>query len=610
MLRTPLPLRVDLADRETAFSFMARLAAMNGTDAQGFGLEQDIAFQRVLDGEPQAVAELAMLGGTDASQLTAWTARKQKGRRHMLRGEPFPGKLIRDPVIRGCPVCLRQDAAASLLPPEQAMALRGTWTVPNLTLCLEHDHPLVPLWRHERPTERYNTVARFRSIAPDIVSGTYDRETREPTDFDEWIEARLTDGPSSSWLDQHPLHAAATFCFLLGSALMRHETAAPSDVHPDDRWALLQMGFAVARHGPTRIREALQRLQDLPGEPYRGPKAIYPVLYDRLSRDYRHAPEFAPFREVLRTHLIETWPLGTGDDLLGEPVEQRKLHSVQSASRETGIDPRRLRKMLRSRGLIADQRPDAWEVFDAAAAEPLLNAMTRLVPATHFARSLGMSRSQFDRLVADGILQPALETSGTKSVWDPRAGQAMLTELFAGAEPLRQAQHGWEHISKSASRLKIGPGVIIDGIREGLIRRVGRHSDFDGYAALYVYHDEVASAVADEAPEAMSLELFAKTVGIGRPIQLRRLVANGHTTATRLRNPRTGALQPYITGEDADAFHATFYTLRTASRSYGFSWQSLVARLKRAGVQPFSSAGEAYGDLYLKRDVDEALEQS
>ncbi|KMK68180.1 TniQ family protein [Puniceibacterium sp. IMCC21224] len=603
----PLPLKTEPVPRETALSYMSRLAAANGVNARDFGIELGVSFQRVMDGEQDTIKILALLGGADHECLERWSGTKLEGRRHELCGEIFPAKTIRKPEIRGCPICLRQDAFGSKRPPEHSMAIRGHCLVPDVTICLSHEHPLVPLWRETQPFARYDTVAQFRSIAPAIVAGDFDREIRELTDFDEWLEARLVDGPGNGWLDMHPLHAASTFCFLLGSARMRHETTAPSDVDPEDRWALLQMGYEVARHGPKSITTALQRLQDLPGDPHQGPKAIYPVLYDRLSRDYADVPAYAPFRAILRDHLLETWPLNAGDDLLGEPVERRRLHSVRSAARETGIDPRRMRKMLESAGILNDDRPDAWAVFDAAAAAPLLDSLTTLLPAKSFAEGLGMSRSQFDRLAEDGVLAPKLTDATTKNIWDPREGQAFIDSLLAGAEPLRQAQHRWAHISKSAARLKIRPGDIVRAIQAGRIRRVGNHSDFDGYKAVYVYHDEVSATFSDDGPPAMSLELFAKTVGIGQPAFLNRLVSNGHTTATTIQNPRTRAMQRYFTEADSVQFHEKFYTFRTMAKAHRRSWQNMSGALAAAGIEPFSPDEIDYGKVFLRAEVDSAV---
>lgn len=107
--------------------------------------------------------------------------------------------------------------------------------------------------------------------------------------------------------------------------------------------------------------------------------------------------------------------------------------------------------------------------------------------------------SPFRRLQGAGASTPGaaifagLSDVDTKHVWNPQEGQAFLANLFLGAEQLVQAQHGWEHISKSAARLKIRPAEIIRAIQDKRLMSIGKHADFDGYAALYVYHDQVAA---------------------------------------------------------------------------------------------------------------------
>ncbi|MCE6949790.1 hypothetical protein LAZ29_02485 [Cereibacter sphaeroides] len=290
---------------------------------------------------------------------------------------------------------------------------------------------------------------------------------------------------------------------------------------------------------------------------------------------------------------------------------QRRLHSVRTAAQATGVDQRRLRKMLAAAGIVPEAAQgvaDAWEIFEAAEAQTLLDDMTTLVPAKEFTELIGASRSQFDLLVQDGILKPALDAPGVKAVWNPADGRALLDSLLAGAVPLHQAQHGWEHLSKSAQRLKMGPGPIIAAIREGRITRVANHADFEGYAAIYVDHDEVSRILGAVAPAGQSIELFAKSVGLLPPSRLRRLILAGFASATMLRNPRTKADQLYITEEDAEAFHRVFLTSRTMAKELGRSWQSLGAELRAKGVQPFSPDGGDYGQLYLRFDVAAALQ--
>ncbi|ACM03571.1 hypothetical protein [Cereibacter sphaeroides] len=66
------------------------------------------------------------------------------------------------------------------------------------------------------------------------------------------------------------------------------------------------MGFEVASQRKEAIRDALRRLQKLADGPQDGPKKIFPLLYDRLSHDYRDDPTFEAFRRILRDHMMET----------------------------------------------------------------------------------------------------------------------------------------------------------------------------------------------------------------------------------------------------------------------------------------------------------------
>jgi len=310
--------------------------------------------------------------------------------------------------------------------------------------------------------------------------------------------------------------------------------------------------------------------------------------------------------------MASSWPLGPGDELLGEPVHERRLHSVTTAAQETGVDPRRLRRLLVAAGLLAAdcELPDSWAVFDTAEAEPILRDLTVLVPAKEFRDIIGATRSQFDLLVADGVLVPTLETSETKSVWDPRNGTALLAGLLRGAVQLRQPQHSWEHVSKSAQRLKIGPGIIIQAIMDGRLHRIGNLEGRTGYAAVFVDHDEVARLFGSDALPGHSIETFAKSVGSGSPIGLRRLVLDGHTPATRAINPRTKAEQFYITPADAAAFHARYFTPRTMANEYRRSWQSLLAELDRQGISAIKFGDQEYGRIFLRSTVNHFLGSS
>lgn len=598
--------------RETLASFVSRTAAAYHVDAATFSADRETSFIAVISGASTAIDALEAFGCPIPDDVIAWSPLKDgagKATRH-FRDHAFPSKVLQPPTIRGCPECLRQDLECRGNS-STAMAMRGHWLVPHVTLCLDHGIPLVTLWRESNPMLRFDSAPKLAALIPAIMSGNLCPAPRSATGFDRWLDARLEGHSDGNWLEQQPLHAACNYCLMLGTSLLRHITSAPSSVTDEDKWFVYNLGFQVARDGEAAIRNALQGLQDIPGGPQDGPRKIFPKMYDRLAYDTIDDPDYDDFRRILRAHMSETWPLGVGDELIGEPVTERRLHSVKSAAKATGIDQRRLRKILAAEGIVPEVGlPNAWEVFDAKRADTVLKAATTLITAKDFAAGISASRSQFDLLVAGGILAPRLSSvdeAGTKAIWDPADGVRFLDSVFLGASPLRQAQHGWEHLSKSAARLMVGPDVIIRAIQDRRIIRIGNHADFDGYAALYVYHDEVCSVLSPETSSNQSIELFSKSVGIGQPIRMKRLILNGHTPATEMAHPKLKTKQLFITRNDADAFHRRFYTPRTMAQAHGKSWQYMTATLKAAGVKAFSPDGEDYGTLYLRHDVDRAF---
>lgn len=592
--------------RETLASWVSRRAAHYWVDMQSFCTDKGTSFTAVMQKTDEAIQALSEHGVSVPTYIREWSPLPNGRGTRSLRGHSFPTKSLQTAIMRGCLQCLREDAKK-----DGAMKMRGHWLVPHVSMCLIHNTPLVPLWREANMQSRFDSVPKLAEREADILSGKLDGEGRGPLPFDEWLDARLAGAEfPETWLDKHPLHAACNFCRLLGTARLRLEGIPPSRMTQEDRPILYEMGFQVARHGRAAIIKTFEALQRKPGSPHEGPKAIYPVLYDRLAYDYRDHPDYAPFRALLREHMLATWPLGPGDDLLGEPVRGRRLHSVRTAAQATGVDQRRLRKALAAAHIVPDAEnglPDAWEVFDAEEVVPILEGLTEMVTAKDMAVLINATRSQFDLLVADGVLVPDLQAADVKTVWHPDQGRRFLESILTGARQLRQAQHGWEHISRSAQRLKTGPGKIISAIRDGRITQVGNRMEREGYAAVHVYHDEVVAALRPDPIDARSIAAFAKAVGIPQPSILKRMIDDGHVGTTRLVNPITKAQQDYFTPADEAAFLAEFATPTMLARERGMSWQKIVRTLRDASVEPVGGRDGPYGNVYRRRDVEANL---
>ena len=607
-MSTPLPLAPDLQDRETAFSFASRTASLHGTDAAAFCTDLGLSFSRIISGNTADLCRLAELCAIDFEQLQDWSPTHLGNRTHVFRGHSLHAKAIKESTIRGCPLCLRQDAVRHLDKPATEMYIRGHWLFRPVTLCLTHHHPLVPLWKEPKVARRYDVAARMSEIAPDILAGTLETKPRKPGKYDLWIEARLANQPTDSWLDQFQLYPAAHFCELLGRSLWAVRIPKWRKFGHEHGWMSFDMGFRFANEGEDRIRETLSYIQTNVGEPTDGPKKKFGALYDRLAFDLL-GDEYATFRKLLHDHIAETWPLGPGDDLMGEPVLERKVHSVRTAAREIGMDPRRLRKLLVDLGIVRPPETgeeDQWELFDAKAAQPHLERLNTLVSAKDFQEALNMSRSQFELLRKEGHFPPAIDGGDHKPLWDVRAAHLHLESLLTGAEPIYVPMHKWGDIPKTAQSLRVSPAKILSLLETGKVQRVGRHMTCEGYPAILVTQDEIERLL--ERPEApgISIEVFARQCGM-TPTAAMRLVREGHVSTTEGRHPKTGARQRFLAPGDLDAFHARFVTLRGLAVERGTPWQALRLNLGQAGIEPFSPDGQDYGPLYERGVVEDRL---
>ena len=436
-MHPPLPLRTAPVHRETLPSFLSRLAAINGVGAADFAVDLGFSIKRFLNLEGDAVRALAGSGGLDGAavaDLLSWTGTGVGDVRIEFRGEVFVSRALRNPRMRGCPVCLREDAKGQERTPARAMARRGDWQLREVGLCVLHGHPLVTLWEVGTPRHRYDVAARLDEVAERVLAGGFEAEVVAPSPYDLWLDARLEDGRDETWMAGQSLAAATTFCRLLGAELLRLEEPPDGDLAARQR-AAQAAGFAVARHGPEAIEAALDRLAGLADGAGDGPNKAFGLLFQNLSQAYREEPAFAPFRKLLRDRILEIWPVAPGADLLGEVLAERRLHSVVTAAQEAGIGTAPMEQLLIEAGAIAadDPRPAARKTFAAAPHARLLAEIPALIGSTTLCLAMGAYQNSFDALVAEGVLAP--RAPGVQAAWRLRDGLEQQLLHRGGADP-------------------------------------------------------------------------------------------------------------------------------------------------------------------------------
>jgi hypothetical protein len=625
--------------RETLFSFLSRLAAVNGVSATDFCLDMGMSLKRAVGLEPEVIERIGDLGGLtpDAlSTMLSWTGERVGDVRTKLRGEVFVSRAVRNPLVRGCPVCLREDAKVHRGAPVEAMAMRGDWQLREASLCLRHDHPLVPLWEETAVTQRHNTGARLAEVQAAILSGRLDQPREEASPYDLWLDRRLDDGADPTWLAGQSLYAATTICRLLGMELLRIERRGQDEVQSSGEGgsaggghfgsalrAAQAKGFEVLQYGESAIRAALGRLVAAAPSAQAEPQKAFGPLFVKLSRDHAGDPAFDPVRQILRDCILDIWPVAPGEVVLGELLRERRLHSLRTAEIETGVGASILARHLVGAGALApdDNRPDSRRTFDAQVHAGLLAEIAALVDSKAMREAMGATSGELASLAADGVLRPWSQDALVKARWRLADGLALVSDVGGRAEPVALDALGWERLQQARKRTRLGLDALIGAIRSRLLP-TGRIGAGQGEGATYPgegYHNLVVlkaavDAIALEfrlqaeprvvaAPGTMSAARFGRSVGLRDHGRFLALADAGQVPTLLVTYPTTGRPQHRVTEAHMAAFHRRFVTIQTLAMETGLHRNTVRMRLAAGRMSPFALDGQDFGLIYLRDEA-------
>lgn len=599
--------------RETLYSYLARLAAVWRTDAPELAYDMGAPFRRLLEQDMEALetfADWAKLSPDRMDELLSWTGTRAGNVRMEFRGELYVSRALRNPIMRGCPVCLREDAAGATGPAYAAMIMRGDWQLREAMLCVRHRHPLVPLWHAAAPRDRFDIGARLREIEADILSGALDRPLRDPSAYDLWLDRRLEDGTDDTWFSDHTVYVVTTLCRLLGQALLKEDT------HEDDQVSdrAHAAGFDVAVAGEAAIRAALEHMAvRATGALDEAGKAFGP-LYSRLNRDYLNDSRFDPFRNILRDCILENWPLGPGELVLGQMVVARRLHSLTTAANETGIGTKVLEHFLVEAGAIEtdDPRPPNRKLFDARTYAGLLAEIPTLVGPIAMRAAMGATRMELMALAEEGLLIPRTRVEKVKNPWRVSDGITFVAKLSAVARHVTEDEKEWETLLLACRRTGVPLSELIRAVGDQRLT-VGQRAGVNGFHGLVVPKSvvdviaapsrAVRDMVLEAIPGSMTMAEFGRSVGLRAGGAFQAMIDAGHVPAHQVVNPRTGRTQYRMAPEDMAAFHRRFVTLTTLSAETGQHRNTLKATLTARRITPFSPDGQDFGPVYLRADV-------
>ena len=132
-----------LGTGESPQSYVSRLALLNGIDgARTFCTDMGLTFQGIIDGDADALTDLAELSGAPLATLRNNALRREDdGWR--LHGERVLKVSLRRDRLYVCPACLAEDAANADIPASVAGYGRTVWLIDHVRTCAKHSVGLV-----------------------------------------------------------------------------------------------------------------------------------------------------------------------------------------------------------------------------------------------------------------------------------------------------------------------------------------------------------------------------------------------------------------------------------------------------------------------------------
>lgn len=601
------------AERETLPSYLSRLAASKGVATPEFAYDLKGSFNRFLTCDPDMIEALsvwAQLSPQDTKELLSWTGVRTGNVRLDYRGDTVISRALRNPIVRGCPVCLRDDAAQALSEPTSAMVMRGHWQLREVSICLHHHRLLVPLWAENLPSRRFDMQYQLRRILDQILLGQLDGSLFEPSAFDLWLDDRLTGKPDHTWLAPHSTSACAAFCRMFGHGILRDVN---EDTDPMSHQHLAcAAGFDVVTNGADAIKAMLAKLSFESDGIADGVRQTYRRMFTALDRRLRNEPAFDVFRDIVRDAVLDLWPLAAGESVLGHVLDQRRIHSVSTAATETRIRPDRLRPLLIEAEALAadDPRPHARATFDARRFASFLTDMSQLVPDGEMREALGATDTEFMALEQACILVPRTKITDARLRWHPEDAVTLINELrsYISPDEIDDAKE-WATLQLARARTGVSLEKTFADLRAGRIG-IRQRSSTCGYHGFLVSIPDILAMneqVSMQPGDALSLSMFGRGIGIRDATLLQELVDAGDLLVEEVIHPVTRRRMWMVPKSAISAFRARFLNLKMVEQEFGLQRNVSNGILKRAAVQPHITGKGNIGSLYLRTEVEHAL---
>jgi hypothetical protein len=607
LLNPVLELRPD----ESLPSFVSRLASLHRLpNAVTFCNELGFRFQGIAYGSVGDVGRLSLLTGVPEATLSD-AALIKRDQDWTLNGERLTQPALRRPPVAFCPACLRDDRTANG-PDLHHVYGRRLWFIAGIRTCPIHDLSLAVLPKPRYSLDAYDFTCLVEPYCQTLDTLVTAMTARPASSLERYVRRRLDGvGGDGGDFDAMPLYAVIRACETFG-AVARHGPARRLDTLTDEEWYEAGgTGYDDLVLGSAGIHKILEGLRASHSAAVRA-KGDPGVLYNRLYKWLTYSandPAYAPLIRITADDILRNTTVGLGTRLFGEPIERRVWHSVRTAAVETGIHPKRLRRLLIAAGHIPPTMAalsDDRVIFPAGAVADLLEEIRIAFTADDIATHLAITKREVNQLIAANVIKPfdEPEPMGRRFPLFRRSDiEALFSTIASAAVPVTESKPHMCDLWTASKRAMCRIDEIFALLASNKLSWVGLKEDTMGLTAILVDFREVRQHTRGTGLEDISLR-EAKFILKTHQRAIKSLIDLGYLETTLTHSRYNHRAMRAITARSMAEFHRTYVTAMNLARERGMHVGKLIAALKEAGAEPVTTRGNAEIRLYRRKDID------
>lgn len=576
-------LSVEVGAGEAQWSVTSRLAAHIGfehNDIPGFLGTSMYGIGRCDD---RVLEALAALNRCEVADLEEGALFHLGGSRRGLKNQVFNDDQFFHLRLRGCAACFLEDVLGLGRSVPIGPYLRTRWLLRTHRTCSRHGVELTEFVKVTHVKEFRDFSSLIRPFIPHFGEILATARKMPTPPLQEYVDNRLSGGPDETWFAGTPLYAVIWISDLLGFAKIHDRVQGLKKLSDEERWDVQSAGFMIGAAGPDAINELLATMDARfwDSKTSVGPGYLYRLLYNWLDEWGVRDPGYAEIRSVIREHLLDVLPMGPDDLIFGQPVGTRRIHSIASLTRTSGLHWKRVRQLLVDNGLVGPEAvalSDKRVLVPAEAGEAAVAPMDTAMHLSHIAGLLGASHKIVNALVRQGRIPHSRGT--IRRPVRVRADIEPVLALLSKAVTLAPTEReGLTCLTEAMARANASLDDVLPLLLDGKLKRVSSTSENVLFSNILVDLDELKAAVRLEDHGHLRIAEAAEFIGVGYKMAV-RLIQQGHLETMQVRNPINKSPLTVIKRDTAIQFRERWVTLAELGKRYSLKVLSLGVALR------------------------------